>query len=111
MGLKVHLRIGPYCNAEIRNGGLPDWIVGNHNFRARSNDPLYREYVRRWYEAVYSQVKGMMYKDGGPVIAVQLENEYVVPGQIIPHLTALKRMAVEIGYDVPMYTMTHWLDS
>ena len=47
-----------------------------------------------------------MYKDGGPVIAVQLENEYVVSGQIIPHLTALKRMAVEIGYDVPMYTMT-----
>ena len=111
VGLKVHLRIGPYCNAEIRNGGLPDWIVGNHNFRARSNDPLYLEYVRRWYEAVYSQVKGMMYKDGGPVIAVQLENEYVVPGQIIPHLTALKNMAVEIGYDVPMYTMTHWLDS
>lgn len=111
VGLKVHLRIGPYCNAEIRNGGLPDWIVGNHNFRARSNDPLYLEYVRRWYEAVYSQVKGMMYKDGGPVIAVQLENEYVVSGQIIPHLTALKNMAVEIGYDVPMYTMTHWLDS
>lgn len=111
IGLKVHLRIGPYCNAEIRNGGLPDWIVGNRKFRTRSNDPLYLEYVRRWYEAVYSQVKDMMYKEGGPVIAVQLENEYVVPGQIISHLTTLKNMAVEIGYDVPMYTMTHWLDS
>lgn len=111
IGLKVHLRIGPYCNAEIRNGGLPDWIVNNRNFRARSNDPLYLEYVRRWYKAVYSQVKDMMYKDGGPVMAIQLENEYVVPGQIVSHLTTLKEIAVEIGYDVPMYTMTHWLDS
>ena len=53
VGLKVHLRIGPYCNAEIKNGGLPDWIIGNPNFRTRSNDPLYLNYVRHWYEAIY----------------------------------------------------------
>ena len=34
VGLKVHLRVGPYCNAEIRNGGLPDWLVGNKIGRA-----------------------------------------------------------------------------
>ena len=111
LGLKVHLRIGPYCNAEIRNGGLPDWIVKNRNLDPRSNDPLYMAYSRRWYEAVYNQVKGLFHKDGGPVMAVQLENEYVRKGMIIPHLTALKKMAVEIGFDVPVYSMTHWMDS
>ena len=111
LGLKVHLRIGPYCNAEIRNGGLPDWIVNNKNLETRSNDPLYLAYSRRWYQAVYKQIEGLLYKDGGPIMALQLENEYVKRGQIIPHLTTLKKMAVEIGFDVPIYTMTHWMDS
>lgn len=111
LGLKVHLRFGPYCNAEIRNGGLPDWIVGNRNLETRSNDPLYLEYTRRWYQAVYDQVKGLLWKDGGPVMALQLENEYVRHGMVIPHLMTLKKMAVEIGFDLPIYTMTHWMDS
>lgn len=110
-GLLVHLRIGPYCNAEIRNGGLPDWLVGDSRIDLRSNQQLYLEYVRRWYEAVFAQVKGLQYKDGGPVMAVQLENEYVRKGMVISHLTNLKRMAVQIGFDVPLYTMTHWMDS
>ena len=110
-GLKVHLRFGPYCNAEIRNGGLPDWIVGNRNLDPRSNDPLYLEYARRWYQSVFDQVKGLLWKDGGPVMALQLENEYVRKGMVIPHLMTLKKMATEIGFDLPVYTMTHWMDS
>lgn len=109
--LKVHLRVGPYCNAEIKNGGLPDWIAENGNFRKRSNDPLYLSYVRRWYEAIYHQVEELLYKDGGPIMAVQLENEYVTKGEIIPHLMNLKKIAVETGFDVPLYSMTHWMDS
>lgn len=111
VGLKVHLRIGPYCNAEIKNGGLPDWMIDNKNFRVRTNDPLYLEYVRRWYEALYSQVKDFLYKNNGPVMAIQLENEYVSKGNIVSHLMNLKKMAVETGFDVPLYTMTHWMDS
>lgn len=111
LDMKVHLRFGPYCNAEIKNGGLPDWIVNNKNLVTRSNDPLYLEYTRRWYQAVYDQVKGLLWKDGGPVMALQLENEYVRPGMIVSHLLNLKKMAVEIGFDVPLYSMTHWMDS
>ena len=111
LDMKVHLRFGPYCNAEIKNGGLPDWIVNNKNLVTRSNDPLYLEYTRRWYQAVYDQVKGLLWKDGGPIMALQLENEYVRPGMIISHLLNLKKMAVEIGFDVPVYSMTHWMDS
>lgn len=111
LGLKVHLRVGPYCNAEIKNGGLPDWIVENGSFRKRSNDPLYLNYVRHWYEAIYHQVKDLLYKDGGPIMAIQLENEYVTKGMVIPHLMTLKKIAVETGFDVPLYSMTHWMDS
>lgn len=111
LDMKVHLRFGPYCNAEIRNGGLPDWIVENKNLKTRSNDPLYLEYTRRWYQAVYDQIKGLLYKDGGPIMGLQLENEYVHKGMIISHLLNLKKMAVEIGFDVPLYSMTHWMDS
>lgn len=111
LGLKVHLRFGPYCNAEIRNGGLPDWIVTNDKFRIRSNDPLYLEYVGKWYADVYNQVGHLQYKDGGPIMALQLENEYVTEGMVISHLLKLKQMAMEVGFDLPLYTMTHWMSS
>ena len=45
------------------------------------------------------------------LMALQLENEYVRPGMIVSHLLNLKKMAVEIGFDVPLYSMTHWMDS
>lgn len=111
LGLLVHLRIGPYCNAEIVHGGLPDWIVRDKRFRIRSNDPLYLEYVKRWYASIYEQVKGMLYKDGGPIYAIQLENEYVTKGMVVSHLMNLKNIALDCGFDLPLYTMTHWMQS
>lgn len=111
LGLLVHLRIGPYCNAEIQNGALPTWLVNNKNHTTRSNHPLYLNYVQRWYQAVYGQVKGLLYKDGGPIMALQLENEYVTPGLVVPHLTKLKQLAAETGFDLPIYSMTHWMST
>lgn len=111
LGLKVHLRIGPYSNAEIRNGGLPDWLVKNPNVRCRTNDPLYLAYAQRWYEAIFSQVGDLLWKDQGPIMAVQLENEYVTKGLVVAHLTKLKEMALNIGYDVPLYSITHWMSA
>lgn len=111
IGLLVHLRIGPYCNAEIVEGGLPDWIVKNKHFSARSNDPLYLEHVKNWYKSIYNQVKGLLYKDDGPIWAIQLENEYVTKGLVVSHLMNLKKIAIDCGFDMPLYTMTHWMDS
>lgn len=111
LDLKVHLRVGPYCNAEIRNGGFPDWIEHNRNFRPRTNDPLYLEYVKYWYKSIFSQVHDLLYKDNGPIVAVQLENEFVTEGLVVPHIMALKKIAVNAGFDVPIYSMTHWMMS
>src|ERR1700743_3166276 len=72
--LKVLLRVGPWAHGEARFGGLPDWIV--KSTRIRSNDPDYLRYVGRYYGQIGQQVKGLLWKDGGPIIAIQLENEY-----------------------------------
>jgi hypothetical protein len=74
-GLYVIVRMGPFCHGEMRNGGIPDWMYGRP-FEVRSNDPGYLAYVDRLYGQIALQLRGLLYKDGGPVIGVQLENEY-----------------------------------
>lgn len=103
-GLEVMLRIGPWAHGECRNGGFPDWLQ-HSGIPLRCNDPRYMEKARIWYRQVYEQVKGLFYKDGGPIIGVQFENELVDNSE---HLLALKEMALEIGYDAPLYTATGW---
>lgn len=75
VGLTMILRVGPFAHGEIRNGGLPDWIYGRP-LEVRSNDPLYLDYTDKLYAAIAGQVKGQFFKDGGPIIGVQLENEF-----------------------------------
>jgi len=74
-GLDVLMRIGPFDHGEIRNGGLPDWLYGRP-IDVRSNDPAYLFYVNRLYQEIGKQLNGLMFKDGGPIIGVQIENEY-----------------------------------
>ena len=69
------VRLGPFCHGEMRNGGIPDWLYGRA-FEIRSNDKEYLEYVNILYGEIAQQINGLLYKDGGPVIGVQLENEY-----------------------------------
>lgn len=110
-GLKVLLRVGPWAHGESRFGGLPDWIV--RSTRIRSNDPAYLRYVARYYSQIGAQVKGLLWKDGGPVIAVQLENEYYArgEGEGPAHIAELKKLALGAGLDVPLYTVTGFHDS
>lgn len=73
--IQVIIRIGPFCHAEIRNGGLPDWLL-TKPFSIRSNDEGYLTFVDKWYGEIGKQMNGLFFKDGGPVVATQLENEY-----------------------------------
>ncbi|HWA91055.1 MAG TPA: beta-galactosidase [Rhizomicrobium sp.] len=108
LGLKVVIRPGPWVHSEARFGGIPDWVV--HAMPVRGNDPVYLNYVRRYWSEVAKQVRGLLWKDGGPIVGMQLENEYNLsgPGQGREHISALKRIAVEAGLDVPLYTVTGW---
>ncbi len=113
--IKVCLRIGPWVHGECRNGGFPDWVVNlqDEGVKLRSNDETYMAYVRRYWEQVAKQAEGLLDKDGGPVIAIQLENEYGHVGGMRGeagngHIRALEALAKELGMVVPMYTATGW---
>ena len=98
------LRIGPWAHGECRNGGFPDWLL-HKGIPLRQNHPAYLALVRAWYRSIYRQVRGLLYRDGGPIVGIQLENELVDNSD---HLAALKRIAVEEGFEVPLYTVTGW---
>ena len=107
--LYVFPRIGPYAHGECRNGGFPDWIWDMPN--QRTDDPVYLSYARKLYTEIFNQIKGLLYKDGGPVIGIQVENEYWFGKAGEKHMMTLKNMAIEIGFDVPLYTVTGWKDA
>lgn len=124
-GLMVILRVGPFAHGEMRNGGLPDWLYGKP-FGVRGNDAGYLDCVRRYYRALHRQVDGLYFSQNGPVVGVQIENEYMhssAPWEITTgisdewvnrgsdgdaHMLALKKIAVEEGLVTPFYTCTAW---
>ena len=106
--MPVWLRIGPWCHGEARNGGFPDWL--GKICTPRSMDPAYFEQVRQWYTAVAEQVEGLYHKDGGPIIGIQFDNEYGHVGGRgeEPYIIKCKQIALELGMDVPYYSVTGW---
>ena len=101
--MPVVLRIGPFCHGEARCGGIPDWVF-TKGCKTRDNNAVFMKYTAALYRQIFAQVQGLQWKDGGPVIAVQFDNEQRNGN----YLMALKRMAQPIGYDLPFYTRTGW---
>ena len=104
VGLDVVIRIGPWAHGECRNGAFPDWLL-KKDYKLRDNNEEYLAIVKKWYQSIYNEVKGLFYKDGGNIIAVQIENEFVDNAE---HLAKLKEIAVECGFIAPIYTVTGW---
>ena len=104
VGLDVVIRIGPWAHGECRNGAFPDWLL-KKDYKLRYNNEEYLAVVKKWYQSIYNEVKGLFYKDGGNIIAVQIENEFVDNAE---HLAKLKEIAVECGFIAPIYTVTGW---
>uniref|UniRef100_A0A914VTW2 Beta-galactosidase n=1 Tax=Plectus sambesii TaxID=2011161 RepID=A0A914VTW2_9BILA len=76
LGLNILLRLGPYVCGEWENGGLPWWLLHTPDIRMRTSDPRFLEAVRSWYSVLLPKVVPYLRKNGGPVIMVQVENEY-----------------------------------
>ena len=102
--MPVILRMGPFCHGEVRNGGIPDWMF-EKGCKLRDRNPVFLSYAETLYRQIFSQVQGLQWKDGGPVIAAQFDNEYRGRGE---YLMDLKRIAQKIGFDLPFYTRTGW---
>lgn len=124
-GLYVILRVGPFGHGEMRNGGLPDWLYGKP-FECRSCDEGFYDAVRKYFAAIHSQVDGLYFRQGGPIIAAQLDNEYAhsaaaweittgISNEWVPsgsggnqYMLDLKRIMQEVGIVTPFYTCTAW---
>lgn len=104
VGLKVFVRCGPWDHGEVRNGGFPDWLL-KKGWKLRSNDTNYLNEVKILYGQIATQLHGLFWKDGGPVIGIQFENEYKGPAE---HLVTLKHLGQSVGLDAPIYTRTGW---
>lgn len=102
-GLELVLRIGPWAHGEARNGGFPEWVQ-DAGIRHRTDDPAYLDLVVEWFAQLAAALDGRA-RPGGPIIAVQVENElYNRPA----HLSTLIRLAREAGIAAPLWTATAW---
>ncbi len=110
-GLKMILRIGPWCHGEVRNGGFPDWLL-KKDCKVRTNDPEYLTEVEKLYRVIYGQVRGLLSGSGsGTIIGFQIENEFGHCGgwageEGERHMVYLASGAWPTGFSVPLYTAT-----
>ncbi|MFJ1787046.1 beta-galactosidase [Streptomyces anulatus] len=104
-GLYVLLRPGPYICAEWEAGGLPAWLLADPDVRLRTSDPQYQRPVEQYFDLLLPQIRPHLATAGGPVIAVQVENEYGASGLgDTVHLAHLVTLLREAGVDVPLFT-------
>uniref|UniRef100_A0A674EMZ0 Beta-galactosidase n=1 Tax=Salmo trutta TaxID=8032 RepID=A0A674EMZ0_SALTR len=106
IGLLVVLRPGPYICGEWDMGGLPAWLLHKKDIVLRSSDPDYIAAVDKWMGTLLPMLKPFLYQNGGPIITVQVENEYgsyfACDYNYLRHLTSLFRS--HLGNDVVLFT-------
>lgn len=104
VGLKVILRPGPYICSEWDFGGLPSWLMKDPNLQVRCMYPPYLEAVDRFFEALLPPLQPLFASRGGPIIAMQVENEYGSFGNDKQYLDHLVQVVRRHGVDVLLFT-------
>ncbi|MEY9929103.1 beta-galactosidase [Catenulispora sp. GP43] len=103
-GLHVLLRPGPYICGEWEGGGLPSWLLADPDLKLRSTDPAFLQAVERYLDALMPIVLPRLGTRGGPIIAVQVENEYGAYGSDTAYMERLYEALASRGIDVPLFT-------
>lgn len=111
LGLEVIIRIGPYICAEWEFGGIPSWLLKNKGIRLRSNDSYYIEKVERWWKVLFDEIGDLQKHCGGPIIMLQIENEYGYYSNDKEHLSVLSKMASRIGWKCQQFTSDGLFDN
>lgn len=104
LGLDVLLRPGPYICAEWTFGGLPAWLMTEPGIALRTTDPAYLDAVDAWFDVLIPVVRPFLTTRGGPVVAVQVENEYGSYGDDAAYLEHVRDGLVSRGVDVLLFT-------
>jgi beta-galactosidase len=109
-GMHAIVRPGPYICAEWDNGGLPAWLFQQPGTGIRSSEPTYLKAVEEYYEHLAPILVPRQIDRGGPIILVQVENEYGAYGSDKAYLKALTDLSKRIGVTVPLITVDQPLD-
>jgi beta-galactosidase len=109
-GMHAIVRPGPYICAEWDNGGLPAWLFQQPGTGIRSSEPTYLKAVEEYYEHLAPILVPRQIDRGGPIILVQVENEYGAYGKDKAYLKALTELTRRIGVTVPLFTVDQPLD-
>ncbi|MCL1787362.1 MAG: beta-galactosidase [Defluviitaleaceae bacterium] len=104
VGLKVIIRPGPYICAEWEFGGFPAWLNAIPNMRLRCMWPAYLEKVRNYFSVLLPKITPYLLSKGGPVIAMQIENEYGSFGSDHEYLRYTEDLMRELGVDGLLFT-------
>lgn len=104
LGLNVILRPSPYICAEWEFGGLPYWLLSYNNMRLRCYDKEFVKKIDNYYDTLIPRIIPYLSTKGGPVIAVQVENEYGSYGNDKRYLNYLKQALINRGVDVLLFT-------
>lgn len=99
----VILRPGPYVCAEWEMGGLPWWLLKKKDIRLREDDPYFLERVAIFEKEVAKQVAGLTIQKGGPIIMVQVENEYGSYGESKEYVAKIRDIVRENFGDVTLF--------
>ncbi|NUR63283.1 MAG: beta-galactosidase [Catenulispora sp.] len=103
-GLHILLRPGPYICGEWEGGGLPSWLLAEPGMELRSTEPGFLSAVEGYLDALMPIVLPRLGTRGGPILAVQVENEYGAYGSDTAYLERLSEALVSRGIDVPLFT-------
>jgi len=107
-GMYVIVRPGPYVCAEWEMGGLPWWLLKKKDIRLREQDPYFMERVKIFEKKVGEQLAPLTIQNGGPIIMVQVENEYGSYGKDKPYVSAIRDIVKESGFDKVSLFQCDW---
>ncbi|MCX4531367.1 beta-galactosidase [Streptomyces sp. NBC_00841] len=104
LGLDVIVRPGPYICAEWEFGGLPGWLLADPAMRLRSHDERYLAAVDAWFDVLMPVLVPLLAQNGGPVVALQIENEYGSYGNDTAYLEHLRQGLIRRGAHCLLFT-------
>lgn len=104
LGLYVILRPSPYICAEWEFGGLPAWLLAEDGMRLRACHESFLKHVREYYDRLFPLITPLQITEGGPVILMQVENEYGYYGDDTRYMETMRDMMQERGVTVPLIT-------
>ncbi len=107
-GMYVIVRPGPYVCAEWEMGGLPWWLLKKKDIKLREQDPYFMERVKIFEKEVGKQLAGLTIQNGGPIIMVQVENEYGSYGKNKPYVSQIRDCLRSVGFDKVALFQCDW---